>query len=1311
MTNISNPVTAIPVFNGELYHIWAVKMRFYLKSQGLWSVVESEADPAPLCANPSLAQIKAYEEEKLKKDRAITCLHAGVTDSIFTKIMDLQTPKQVWDKLQGEYEGSERVRAIRLLTLKREFELFKMKESQTIKEYTGKVMGVVNQIRLLGESFPDGKVVEKIMVSIPQKFEAKISAIEESCNLQTLTMAELTSKLEAQEQRTSMRNEEISETALQASQSNRGYKNQAGKSFSKNYKGKKENYPKNGNSSFCSICKKKNHVEKDCWFKDKSFKCNFCGKVGHSEKYCRFKKNQGGQNTNQQANVTEEEKQSDEHLFMACQVPEGTGPSTWLIDSGCTSHMTKHLSIFTHLDKTDQPKVKLGNGEVVQAKGRGTIQVLTKKGTKTVSNVLYIPELDQNLLSVAQMMKNGYTVTFQNKICIIKDIFGKEITRCKMTGNSFYLDLNLVNEQVQVASVLESELWHKRLGHCNMKFLKQMKDYEMVTDLPQITTESQTCQSCVFGKSHRKPFPKNVLRRATKNLELVHSDICGPMSTESLNESLYFVLFIDDFTRMSWVYFLRQKSEVFSVFKNFKQMTETQTGLKIKILRTDNGGEYTSLEFKEFLQNSGIIHQLTIPHSPQQNGVCERKNRTVMEMARCLLFERKQPKFLWAEAVNTSVYVLNRVFTTAVEGKTPIEAWTGFKPSVNHFKVFGCICYYHIHGSRRSKLDEKASLGIFVGYASESKGYRIYSLAENKIILNRDVIFDENSYWDWDLEEVCKVGYNVPQPLVSTTVFEGTTDSPILKTKSVADIYENCNLISEPSSYFDAAVSKNWKSAMAEEIKAIEKHDTWTLVDLPQGRSAIGVKWVFRTKMNPDGSIFKYKARLVAKGFSQKQGIDYNDTFAPVARHDAIKILLAISAQLGWKIHHLDVKTAFLNGFLKEEIYVQQPIGFEVAGSENKVYKLKKALYGLKQAPREWYSRIDEYLRQLGFKRSENEATLYLQEGENDTKLIVSLYVDDLLVTGNNQNLINKLKNEMQKEFEMTDLGLMKYFWGLEITQCSTGIFVSQRKYAMEILKKFKLEDCKETQTPLALNEKISITDGVLLENPSVFRSIVGSLLYLTDTRPDLMFPTSFLSRYMSSPTNVHFGVGKRILRYLKGTKNQGIWYFKNKEVILKGFCDSDWAGCTDDMKSTSGYVFSLGSGAVCWNSKKQQVVAQSTAEAEYIAACAAANQAIWMQNVLKDLGHKQSAPMELCCDNKYAIAIVQNPVQHQRTKHIKIKFHTIREYEKEKLIKMQYCPSEEQVADIMTKALAKEKLEYMKKKLGMEEAKLKEEC
>ena len=363
---------------------------------------------------------------------------------------------------------------------------------------------------------------------------------------------------------------------------------------------------------------------------------------------------------------------------------------------------------------------------------------------------------------------------------------------------------------------------------------------------------------------------------------------------------------------------------------------------------------------------------------------------------------------------------------------------------------------------------------------------------------------------------------------------------------------------------------------MKEELKAIERNKTWKLVDPPKGCKPIGVKWVFKKKMNAQGKIEKYKARLVAKGYRQKEGIDYEEVFAPVARMETIRLLLSKAAQKRWPIYQMDVKSAFLNGVLKEEVYVEQPPGFVKTGKENKVLKLEKALYGLKQAPRAWNSRIDGYLKKNDFIQCPFEHALYVKRIKEEI-LIVALYVDDLIFMGNSNRMINHFKNVMTHEFEMTDLGLMKYFLGLEVSQGEHGIFVSQEAYAKGILKKYDMDDCKPVITPMEHGLKLSKYEGGKEVDANQYRSLIGSLRYLTNTRPDIAYSVGIVSRYMERPRESHLKAAKRILRYVQGTKEVGLLYSKTNEFKLKGYSDSNWCGDIDDRKSTGGSVFFMG--------------------------------------------------------------------------------------------------------------------------------------
>ncbi|KAM1072945.1 hypothetical protein ACFX2B_017883 [Malus domestica] len=794
----------------------------------------------------------------------------------------------------------------------------------------------------------------------------------------------------------------------------------------------------------------------------------------------------------------------------------------------------------------------------------------------------------------------------------------------------------------------------------------------MVSGLPQIKDSSRVCENCMVGKQPRDPFPKRSTLRASQSLQLIHADICGPIKPASNSKKRYLLTFIDDFTRKTWVYFLVEKSEAFRFFKVFKSLVENETDASIKSLRTDRGGEFTSHEFVEFCVENGIQRQLTAAYTPQQNGVAERKNRTIMNMVRSLLTKKKMPKTFWPEAANWTVHVLNRSPTLAVKNKTPEEAWSGTIPSVSYFRVFGCISYVHIPDNKRTKLDDKSMKCVLLGVSKGSKAYRLFEPVSQKIIISRDVRFDENSSWVWDEhhheaviadlewdddEDTTSEANEVDSEGGDEDGFDGNDNdtsnnsgsdkvseansssseerrprNPLvwmrdyvtgegLSEEEEATVHLAFLASSDPVHYNEAVKNAKWRKAMDVEVAAIEKNNTWELTDLPQGGKIIGVKWVYKTKLNENGEVDKYKARLVANGYAQEYGVDYAEVFAHVARLDTIRIVIALAAQREWTIHQMDVKNAFLHGEINEEIFVEQPPGYVQRGKEHKVYKLRKALYGLKQAPRAWYSRIEAYFLKEWFVKCPHEHTLFIKVGDGGNILVVCLYVDDLIYTGNDESMFSKFKQSMMNEFEMTDLGKMRYFLGIEVLQKPDGIFICQKKYAQEVLERFNMGNCNPVHNPIVPGTKLTKDlTGERVDN-TYYKQIVGSLMYLAATRPDTMFVVSLISRFMEGPTEMHLAAAKRVLRYVKGTIGLGVLYRKGEHAELRGYTDSDYAGDLDDRKSTSGYLFMLGSGVVCWSSKKQPVVTLSTTETEFIATASSACQATWLRRIMKDLG------------------------------------------------------------------------------------------
>ncbi|KAG8488362.1 hypothetical protein CXB51_016389 [Gossypium anomalum] len=912
--------------------------------------VENDAKPPLLRANPTVAQMRQYAEETAKKPKAMACLQNGVSDVIFTCIMACDSPKQAWDKLKKEFMGSEKTRQQQLINLRRDFENLKMKDAESIKQYADRIMATVNNIRLLGVDFAESRAVEKVITTLPERFESKISSLDDSSDLTTISLSELVNSLYDLEQRRVNRQEEHSEGAFQV---------RAKESSSKEIVGE-----------------------------DQVFN------AGNTSNMVMLRKFVGAKAKHQYSNKI----------------------------SGCSHHMAADVNLFKELDRSFSSRIRIGNGSLIEAKGRGDMLISSSLGNKLITDVLYVPDIDQNLLS--------------------------EVVIVPMADKCFMLDISQIERRAYLSQSDSVGLWHKRLGHVNFRSLDLLHKLGLAEDMTKVQPLEGVCDVYQLGKQARLPFPVDQACRAREKLEL--------------------------------------KSDVFEAFGKFKAMIENQAGCRIKILGTDNGVEYLSDRFKRLCEQARIHLQLTTVYTPQQNR---------------------------AEAINSSVYLLNRLPTHAVKDKTPFEAWHGLKPSVSHLKVFGCVCYVLVPAERSTKLEK----------SSDKKGYRVYDPSTMKILVSRDIRFDEKKIWNWN-------GLNASQfeedstegnlELVESEPSNGNVDDlPMRGTRSIADVYQRCNV-------------------------AI----TWDLVERPE-KKVIGVRWVFRAKFNADGSLNKHKAILVVKGYSQQYGVDFEETFAPVARLDTIKLLFALAAQKKWQIHQLDVKSAFLN----------------VQGQEDKVYKLKKALYGLKQAPRAWYDRVDAYLSKLGFEKSLSEPTLYVKKSKDETLLIVSIYVDDLLVTGSNVILVNEFKAQMQEVFDMIDLGVMTYFLGMEVNQTDRGIFISQHAFILKILNKFSMQNCKP------------VRHQWLKERSCQALVIMAA---------------------------------KRVLRYIKGTLRLGMLFKKEKDLKLVGYSDSDWAGCIDDMKSTSGYFFTLSSSVFCWCSKKQQTVAQSTAEVEYIAA-AAVNQAI----------------------------------------------------------------------------------------------------
>lgn len=524
------------------------------------------------------------------------------------------------------------------------------------------------------------------------------------------------------------------------------------------------------------------------------------------------------------------------------------------------------------------------------------------------------------------------------------------------------------------------------------------------------------------------------------------------------------------------------------------------------------------------------------------------------------------------------------------------------------------------------------------------------------------------------------------------------------------DRYVGCALAAEefmsdyvnPNTFQEAVQSQQcseWRKAMDSEIQSHSENGTWVLAELPKGAKAIPCKWVFRVKTNPDGSLEKFKARLVIKGYSQRQGVDFDQTFSPVAKMSTIRSVLSIASSEDMHLAQFDVSTAFLYGELEETIYMKQPEGYN--DDSGKVCLLKKSLYGLKQAPRCWNRRMENFLLKMGFKISEADPCLYIREHDN-RKILLVLYVDDGLVAATNPEDLKLVISELKTEFKIVEKKA-DYFLGLEIEKSAGKIKIHQTAYAKKILEKFNFAECKSVSTPIVKGAESILSGKDSREVNFPYRQAIGALMYLMlGTRPDLAYTIGYLSRFLEKPSQENIIGVKRVFRYLAGSLNKGIVYDSNsKKEILECYSDADFNGCCRTGRSTTGIVTKYCGGAISWFSQRQPVVADSTTEAEIIAASEATKEVIWMQRLFSEIINLKEVPV-LQVDNQAAIKLTQNPELHRRTKHIQRKHFFVREKVGEGLLDVQYVSTKKQLADLMTKALPKATLQQLSKQIGL---------
>jgi hypothetical protein len=959
-------------------------------------------------------------------------------------------------------------------------------------------------------------------------------------------------------------------------------------------------------------------------------------------------------------------------------------------------------------------------------------------------NVLEVPTFSKNLLSATQLsIEHGCKQVISPwtaKLTISKE--GKTIATGTYDKKEklIRIDDNVADSAQSLRATPDS--WttiHRKLGHVGSKLITNTIKSSSGIELSPNKFAALDCSECLLSKAKRGPIPKgNKIEKEI--LDVIELDVQGPFPIVASDGTQSNLKLID--CASDWLYYTTlnntRSNTILQHFMTFKTRLEKQTGRSIKRVRTDGGNEFMG-EFLAYLELSGIIKEKGVAYTHHHPGKVERCHQTILRLARAMLKDSKLPPKYYNEAQRCATYLFNRM-PHGQNAKSPYERIFNRKPDLKHLRPFGTVCYAFVPPETRNKLEDSGLKCRLLGYGDdfeteEINGYRLLREDDLSIIFCDNVTFDkdfktERLHEDCYCEEDEKLSDTLWEPFDQETSSSDTDGYETAEDESL-NMSEMSNLVQTlnqenwwkqshdmeyalmavtdgtPVNYKQAMKSKDakhWKAAMDVEMNNIRRNDTYKLKKIKHGERAIGCRWVFKLKLNSDGTVNKYKARLVAKGYLQKHGKDFNETFAPVAKYKSIRLLLALAASKGWSVYHDDATSAFLNGVLKEKVFMEQPEGYEELTDEYK-WELLKALYGLKQAPREWHEVLHNFLISKEFKQCIGDPCIYVRRKTGSVELI-GIYVDDILSTGSNIAVVEDFRSELKSKFKCSEGGLVDWCLGMEVTQHSGGIDLNQNQYVKQKLEEFShiLDNNTKRRTPLDPNFQellINADQSSEVELDFPYRSIVGSLMYAaTGTRPDIMTAVGVVSRFSSSPKKIHCDMVRQILYYLRQHPTYSLTYKRNSDITVRGYSDSSWAN-NEDSTSISGFIFLLGDSLITWSSKKQPVVALSSTEAEYVSVTSASQEALWLKSLLEELGFNQEC-IKIYEDNEACINLSKNPQEFKRTRHIQVKYHFIRSHVKDQNIKLVYVPTKDQLADFLTKGVSGPRLSELLKKIGV---------
>ncbi|SOV02997.1 uncharacterized protein UDID_18105 [Ustilago sp. UG-2017a] len=1014
---------------------------------------------------------------------------------------------------------------------------------------------------------------------------------------------------------------------------------------------------------------------------------------------------------------------------------ERSACDTWIIDSGATHHMVNdERMLLTSTNKVGQ--ISTAGDEKLQVKAIGDASLRVGEATIQLLDVLYVPKLNANLLSVQGLIENGARVIFDEFGTTIKQNDGTQVQfkrdrrqgHFKVRGQALALELEETRDGVpednQNTGKLDnapegnkdtkhrdSYLWHERFGHPGRDKTRQIRAHYLGTD-EEMEHESKHCNVCSQGKQTRARMSQSESERMEAPLELVHVDLMTDFKGHANYH--YALVAVDDFSSLIYVEPLCTKSAALTALRRWIARMERATDRKLKTLRSDNGGEWCSIAAEDWQTQEGFKWQKSVPGISVQNGRAERAIRSVQEKMRSMLIGRACPRELWPYAITAAAHVMN--LTPSATKTIPHEAFYGTTAHklAQQLRVFGCLAWVHVQQKdQQGKYGARAKPAIMIGYDDEHKAWKFCNPDQPASIQwSNSATFHEDKGWSDRQQEAVR-------PVVTAEAEEEGVTPAIVEeeTKSEAAVEDLLPAVDSTVGTANTAIlnldptlgeamngedAQLWKEAIRKELEGLEAMGTWEVVHQPPGVPLVDSKVVLRLKLDADGVPVKHKARLVARGFTQREGIDYQETFSPVAPLGAIRAILALAVQNNWEVHALDITMAYLNSTLKEAIYMKPPEGSGVA--PGKVYKVVKGLYGLKQSGREWNQEFDRSLRRMGFFQVECAPCIYTK-GQGEDMAIVVIYVDDTLVIAPQLETVLKVKKQIGQRWKMEDSGEVSHFLGIKISRdrVMRTMTIGQSGYIDQVLAKHLDKRTKPTMVPMQ-----SIPEGTLVASAAQQKEypvIVGKLLWIANsTRPDLSLTVGVLARHMREPSQEHYQAAQRVLRYLESTKEVGLVYRASEsQEPLVAHSDANWASdATIQRRSTSGSVALVYGNPVAWKSATQKCVSLSAVEAEFIAATEATREVLFLKQLLRSIGIATGTPT-VYSDNTGCIQVSKDPAQHWKLKHIDTKYHFVRNNVQEGRVQIKYVDTTRNLADVLTKPIGRQAMQQARSGLHLQ--------